>query len=511
MRRPPLFLLALVIAAASVTPSAVAAVSGPTLTQFQTLQQNFASFKTATNSKLATLTSALAAVTERVAALEARPAPEQGPPGERGPAGPKGDKGDRGEAGPRGERGETGATGAQGAQGIQGPVGPQGPQGPQGIQGPDGEVIEVPPVIPPTPEPEPKPEPPAPAECTSTVTGSISTAVSNAPANAVLCLKGASGSLSLSQVKKTNVTLRGPGTLGYSILNKSSGVRLVGLHFTGGLDLIGATRDVQIVGSEFTGTFGIHAGGEAHSVSGSKVSEVLIEGNYFHGLDFTGAEGVANGYGITASDGVEGFTIRGNTIKEVANDYIQSASPVNFTVEGNTFLGPSLRYAHSTVHQDLWQIFGGGKNIVFKGNVARNTGTHESLLFQEGAFSNVSVTNNLFDNDSDGYTCQIYQGTGLVFRANTIVNSHWGCLFRDYSNQAAGSGYQVDHNVFVGTEEGADISTEGRAASFGTYDYNVSEDGSAGGAHSVKNWKPSWVDTVNYKPVSLPFEAGYRP
>jgi hypothetical protein len=34
---------------------------------------------------------------------------------------------------------------------------------------------------------------------------------------------------------------------------------------------------------------------------------------------------------------------------------------------------------------------------------------------------------------------------------------------------------------------------------------------SAGGAHSVRDWKPSWVDTVSFKPVGLAFEAGYRP
>ena len=62
------------------------------------------------------------------------------------------------------------------------------------------------------------------------------------------------------------------------------------------------------------------------------------------------------------------------------------------------------------------------------------------------------IENNLFDHDSRGYTCQIYQSTGLVFRHNTIVGSRWGCLFRDLSSATPGSGYQVDHNVFVGTD-----------------------------------------------------------
>ncbi len=194
----------------------------------------------------------------------------------------------------------------------------------------------------------------------------------------------------------------------------------------------------------------------------------------------------------------------------MAADYIQSASPVDFTVDGNTFLGPTLVDSHPQEHQDLWQIFGGGKNITFSDNVARNTGTHESLLFQEGSFSNVVVVNNLFDHDSRGYTCQIYQSTGLVFRDNTVVGSYWGCLFRDDPSGAPGSGYQIDHNVFADTEAGADLSAEGRAAGWGTYDYNVSSDSSADEPNSVRNWTPSWQDTVSYLPLGLPFTAGYR-
>jgi hypothetical protein len=130
-------------------------------------------------------------------------------------------------------------------------------------------------------------------------------------------------------------------------------------------------------------------------------------------------------------------------------------------------------------------------------------------------FHNVVVENNLFDHDSRGYTCQILQSQGLVFRNNTIVGSHWGCIFRDLpapagSNQP-GSGYEVDHNIFVGTKEGGAIATEGRAGSWGTYDYNVSDDGSAGGAHSVRNWTPTWSETTNYIPSGLPLAAGYRP
>jgi hypothetical protein len=243
---------------------------------------------------------------------------------------------------------------------------------------------------------------------------------------------------------------------------------------------------------------------------GKRIEDVLIEGNTIHDIDYTGNQDTGYGYGIEGVGDVQNMTIRDNTIKSPASDYIQSATPVDWVVDRNTFLGPSLLGNHED-HQDLWQIFGGGENVAFTNNVARNTETQESLLFQEGAFADVTVENNLFDHDSRGYTCQIYQSSGLVFRRNTIVGSHWGCLFRDLAESAAGSDYEVDHNVFAGTEASVDVSTEGRADSWGAYDYNVSEDGSAEGGHSVRNWSPSWADTTNYTPLGLPFTAGFRP
>jgi hypothetical protein len=355
------------------------------------------------------------------------------------------------------------------------------------------------------------------AACTQTLSAgaNVSTAINNAAGGAVICLP--TGSYSGVNVTKANkasmVTVRAAAgatpSVAYSMLNQATNLRFEGLKFTGGLEALGPASKIQVVGNEFVGPFGFHANGQ-YASSRTEVTDVLIEGNYMHDLDYTGNQGTANGYGVTASNGVARFQILDNTIKSPASDYVQSASPVDFTVDGNTFLGPSLLGSHED-HQDLWQIFGGGKNIRFTNNVARNTETQESLLFQEGAFSNVVVENNLFDHDSRGYTCQIYQSTGLIFRDNTIVGSHWGCLFRDLSSSAAGSGYQVDHNIFVGTAEGSDISTEGRAAGWGTYDYNVSEDGSASGSHSVKNWTPSWVDTTGYVPKNLSITAGYRP
>ncbi len=352
--------------------------------------------------------------------------------------------------------------------------------------------------------------------CSQTLSAgaSLSNAVSSAAGGAVICLNSGSYSVNVTKANKSSMVTIKPAagaapSLGYSMLNQATNLRFQELKFTGGIEALGPASKLQFVDNEFAGPFGFHGNGQAQS-NGTEVTDVLFDGNYLHDLDYTGSQGTANGYGLTASNGVSRFTITNNTIKSTASDYLQFASPNTVMIDHNTFLGPSLLGSHAD-HQDLVQIFGGGRNVTFTNNVARNTETQESLLFQEGAFSNVVIENNLFDHDSRGYTCQLYQSSGMIFRNNTVVGSHWGCLFRDLASSAAGSGYQVDHNIFTNTAEGSDISTEGRAGSWGAYDYNVSKDGSASGSHSVRNWSPSWSDTTSYTPVGLPFAAGYRP
>ncbi len=354
------------------------------------------------------------------------------------------------------------------------------------------------------------------ASCTQTLSSgaNLSSALSSAAAGSVICLDSGSYSVNVTKANKSSMVTVQPAagaspTLSYSMLNQVTNLRFQGLKFTGGIEALGPSSKIQLVDNEFVGPFGFHANGQEQS-NGTEVTDVLIDGNNMHNLDYTGNQGTANGYGITASNGAARFTITDNTIKSPASDYIQFASPNTVLIDHNTFLGPSLLGSHAD-HQDLVQIFGGGKNVTFTNNVARDTETQESLLFQEGTFSNVVIENNLFDHDSRGYTCQLYQSAGMVFRNNTVVGSHWGCLFRDLASSSAGSGYQIDHNVFTNTAEGSDISTEGRAGSWGAYDYNVSSDGSAGGSHSVRNWSPSWSDTNSYIPLGLPFAAGYRP
>jgi Right handed beta helix region/Bacterial TSP3 repeat len=356
-------------------------------------------------------------------------------------------------------------------------------------------------------------------ECTQTLgpAGNASSAIARAAGGAVVCLEaGNYPAIELTAADKSpRVTVRSaPGAQAavHEInLNGSSGLRFQKLRITGGVSVIPSGSDLQFIGNEITGNQGLYFFGDPRL--GDRIDTVLIQGNNIHDIDYTGSQGIADGYGIKGIGDASNFTIRANTIKSPASDYIQLGGGDNWTVDRNTFLGPSLIGSHSD-HQDLWQIYSSSTNVIFTNNIARNTGTAESLLFQEGTFHNVQVENNLFDHDSEGYTCQILQAQGLIFRNNTIVGSHWGCIFRDLpppaGSSSPGSGYQIDHNIFVGTADNPDVATEGDAASWGVYDYNVSGDGSADGAQSVRNWSPSWADTVGYLPLGLPFAAGYR-
>ena len=350
----------------------------------------------------------------------------------------------------------------------------------------------------------------------------LATALARAQPGAVICLRGGSypgGRIPADATDKSGfVTLQPapgekPAFTGELAFDGASYLRIQGLRFESGLKFQPAASHLELIGNVLTGVGGIFLFGDRRE--GGSTRSILIQGNYIHDIDYNGWQGVYGGYGIRSIGSQDDVTVRGNEIKSVAADYIQTDVANDWTVDANTFLGPSLVAGHPQEHQDLWQVYAGGTGITFTNNVARRTGTSESLLFQltyaDDSFSHVTVTNNLLDHETHGYSCQIYQSTGLIFRANTIVGSRYGCLFRDDRRYGAGSGYAVDHNLFANTSDGADLGAEGRVPGWGNFDHNVSSDGSATGPGSVANWTPHWDNTDDYLPLNLAVPAGYRP
>ncbi len=253
--------------------------------------------------------------------------------------------------------------------------------------------------------------------------------------------------------------------------------------------------------------------------AGESISHIQVLDNVMEHLDCTSPCAPPRGQGVTFIGEVDHITIEHNTIGPgIANHYTQTGG-VNTLVENyNTFLGPSLRYNHPEVHQNLLQIFGDATNIEFSDNVARDTGTNGNSVLLEAALpnqarvSNVTIHNNLFDHETDGFSYDICPVQGLTFTDNTVVGSVWGTLFHPLDSRTCnmvenGSDYNVTHNIFVNTTKGKDVSQEGCATNC-TFDYNVTSDHSASGAHSILGWTPRWANTISYRPVGLPFAAG---
>jgi hypothetical protein len=258
---------------------------------------------------------------------------------------------------------------------------------------------------------------------------------------------------------------------GISII-RSDHLRFQGFDIAGRLDVTDYASDLQFAdnlirkqrsGMYFYGTV----------APGNAVQRVLIDHNRIEEIDYTGKQGVAEGYGIEMVGNIADFQISHNTIKSVAEDYVQLGSGSNVRVVGNRFLGPTLSLSHPQAHADLWQIFGGGDHIVFADNEVHDAGTSTGLLFQFSGptrpYRDVTIENNVFDRGSRGYEMQIYNTVGLRIVNNTVVGSRWGTLLRDDPRVAPGSHYLVVNNIFD-AREGYAFSEE---RDWGSEDYNV--------------------------------------
>jgi hypothetical protein len=298
------------------------------------------------------------------------------------------------------------------------------------------------------------------------------------------------------------------------LLDDASNLLIQGLTLTKPLQVKGESHDLKLIGNDIGNTVsGMYFQGDWDA---QPVHDVEIVGNRIHDIDYpeAGGQGVGYGYGIEALGNVEDFTIRANTITSVGADYIQTGRCEGFDVVGNRFTGPSLRYTHPMEHADLWQCFSASSRITFRGNVVDAPGTNQTLLFKNdgdrGVFRDVTIEDNLFVRGSDGYVFQLGNADGLVVRRNTLVDSRWGLLLRDYPEQPAPQRYAIEHNVVVATKDGKDYECQGRAcAPAGSVQrFNVSSDDSAPGVDVLHDWAPSWLDARAYLAKGLPFKAG---
>ena len=361
--------------------------------------------------------------------------------------------------------------------------------------------------------------------CTRTVGpgGRPAHTVAHAPGGAVVCLRAGSYPtlrLTGSDHRRTVTVRPAAGVARDRVrltgvrLQRVSGLRVEGLRLTGRVSVVQFGSRIQLVGNDIAGirgggqaTAGVYLYGWVRTPRGA-VTDILIQGNDIHGMDWPAgrAGGPADGYGIVMAGNHARITVRGNTIRDVAVDSIQSSGGDDLVVDGNLFEGPGHSGAHPGVHADLWQIFGDAHHVRFTDNVVRGTATDESLLFQSGRLRDVVVQNNLFDHDSTGYSAQLYPTHGLVLRGNTFIGSRWGVVLRSAApgTYAGGRDYVVERNTVLAAE-GAGISLAPSVLRWGVFDWNASTGISAAtGPNGLSAWA-----SLDGDPASLPFQAGY--
>jgi hypothetical protein len=367
----------------------------------------------------------------------------------------------------------------------------------------------------------------SPSPC-SVVVGSgsgVSGALAGAGVGSVVCLSGGSypaltlnniapaGNVTLQAVPGEHVSVEGISMSGDKNLTVS------GFQFTGQVSVLNHGSFLTFENNRTSNVDNI----SAYYIIGNagvSVSHIQVLNNVMEHLDCN-SPCSTGGQGVTFIGEVDHITIEHNTIgPDIANHYTQTGGVNTLVEDYNTFLGPSLRYSHPEVHQNLLQVFGDSTNVEFSDNVARNTGTNgnsvllETTLPNHASISNVTIHNNLFDHETDGVSYNICPVKGLTFTNNTVVGSVWGTIFHALDTSTCdmaenGSNYNVSHNILVQTTKAANLTQEGCATNC-TFDYNVTDDGTATGTHSIPNWTPKWTDTTNYQPTGLPIQAGYE-
>lgn len=379
--------------------------------------------------------------------------------------------------------------------------------------------------------------------------GAIASEIVTAPDGATICM--ASGSYPLIRVAdavhREYVTVEpaagATATVAGVEVSDSAYLRFQGLHMTEGFNMrdeatYAGSHNYQFVEDTFDEPlYGIVLYGGA-----GPIKDVLIERNYIHRVHLERPEvkgacvaGYAQGQDVTIFY-AEGVTIARNTFVEAAWHYLQggSAGQEGVDVEHNLFEG---RVELPCSHLNLWQIWGGGENDTFKDNVAIGAGAGsqeaatDGLIFENGpAAANCAtkmrdtvIENNLFVDAASSFELQIYTTDGVTIEHNTVVGSQYGSGLLQ-AGCPPSSHAVMTHNINVENTR-ASPAFAFRCAGSCVFDYNVSDDDSAGlfaASHFKTYWKPRWLsgrwnrNTESSPPrgyylaSGLPFPAGYE-
>lgn len=365
--------------------------------------------------------------------------------------------------------------------------------------------------------------------CTTTLSpgADVGAAIASAPAGGGVCLN--SGSYPTINVNGANppgyVTLEpAPGahpTIDGAQISNSSFLRFQQLQMTGGFNMIKSGQDFQFLDNNV----GPAQYGFVMDGSPNPITNVVIQGNAIHDLDFSGSSaGYAGGQGVTLYNG-DDVVVSENTFWANSWHYIQCGGCDGLAVDHNLFTCPCNE--HSGAHLNILQIWQGGSDDSFTNNIVNGTGGPTEIcggciLLENGAggqtcsdrFVNPNVSNNLFVDPGGSLPIQVNLNDGGVFENNTIVGGQYGSAFGNATSTCSSStdtNMTVARNIQVGDTSSGSNLWMGNCSGTCTFDYNVTSDGSAradGSQHYVIDWRASWAG--NYVAVGLPFTAGYQ-
>lgn len=191
--------------------------------------------------------------------------------------------------------------------------------------------------------------------------------------------------------------------------------------------VVDESQNIIVRNSDFEGSPDAEGYGIGIAIQvGDGSSDVLIEGNKFNLLNYCSTIG-----------GASGVVFRGNEFSGCSADSMQLVSVTNVLIEGNYF-HDSLKSLSSGVHQDMIQVFNYNKttpsvgitirdNIfdigangrftqtIFMGNEAVNNGAGEEMYYGD-----ITIVNNVIYN-SHSAGISIGESNGLTIRNNTAL------------------------------------------------------------------------------------------
>lgn len=311
------------------------------------------------------------------------------------------------------------------------------------------------------------------------------------------------------------------------------------------LNITGATQNLTVEGITFTGTvydMAAVAGGVVFQYNTSEnIGDFDAYHFYAHGSGGTGTQsGISMLYNqmdhlgecleVDGGDSMEkNFTFSHNVCgpdlgagytdgSSGPEHYIEVGCVAGITVNNNAFEGPynpsALKLTDAgAVHNNAFHCFGSGSNITVDNNIFWHTQSRaQTILIQEGQFTNVDVSNNLFvqdpgceNNNCPSQDIEIYTPHGMTVENNTVANTTWGLHFPVACTNGCnsqGTNETLLNNIVTsaGTDGNGDFADWNCSSTCTTGD-NVSFDGTAIGAGSVTNWTPQW-QTTSWTPAS---------